>query len=99
MTLADGKVVEGKQMMLKSVRVGTFTIENVECAVLPESLIAAEALLGGSFLNNFTYRLDADSGQLHLAQVGGVGKPTTVDKTRSKPGMKKPDAAAAEKDK
>ena len=34
--LADGKIVEGKQMMLKSVRVGTFTIENVECAVLPE---------------------------------------------------------------
>ncbi len=97
MQLADGKVVEGKEMMLKSVRVGTFTIENVECAVLPESLIAAEALLGGSFLNHFTYRLDADSGQLHLAQVGGAAKPATGEK--AKPDMKKPDDAAAGKDK
>lgn len=97
MQLADGKVVEGKEMMLKSVRVGTFTIENVECAVLPESLIAAQALLGGSFLNHFTYRLDADAGQLHLAQVGGAAKPVTGEKP--KPDVKKPEGAAAEKDK
>jgi aspartyl protease family protein len=72
--MADGKVVEAKQMMLRSVRVGQFTVENVECAVLPESLVAAENLLGGTFLRNFVYKLDHDAGELHLSQIGG--KPT-----------------------
>ncbi len=71
MRLADGKVVDARQMYLKSVRVGQFTIENVECAVLPASLIAAEDLLGGSFLRNFVYKLDPEAGELHLAQIGG----------------------------
>src|SRR5207302_1251360 len=39
MQLADGKVVEARQMTLNSVRVGTFTVESVECAVLPENLV------------------------------------------------------------
>lgn len=73
--LADGKVVDAKQMMLKSVRVGQFTVENVECAVLPESLIAAENLLGGSFLRNFVYKLDHEAGELHMSQIGGKMNP------------------------
>ncbi len=97
MQLADGKIIEGKSMMLKSVRVGTFTIENVESAVLPESLVGAQPLLGGSFLNNFTYRLDADAGQLHLAQVGGTGKSKSANVTKVKGDTKKPDDAAAGK--
>ena len=68
--LADGKLVEAKQTMLKSVRVGSFTVENVECAVLPPELVAAEPLLGGSFLKHFTYKLDPAAGKLHLAQTG-----------------------------
>jgi len=68
--LADGKVVEAKLTMLKSVRVGSFTIENVEAAVLPPELVAAEPLLGGSFLQHFVYKLDPKSAKLHLAQVG-----------------------------
>jgi clan AA aspartic protease (TIGR02281 family) len=71
MQMADGKVVEAKQMMLRSVRVGQFTVENVECAVLPESLVAAENLLGGTFLRNFVYKLDHEAGELHLSQIGG----------------------------
>ena len=80
--LADGKIVEAKQTMLKSVRVGSFTIENVECAILPPDLVAAEPLLGGSFLGHFVYKLDPKAGKLHLAQVGPEGKPaaTTGDK-------------------
>ena len=70
MRLADGKLVDARQMYLKSVRVGSFTIENVECAVLPESLVAAEDLLGGSFLRNFVYKIDPEAGELHLAQIG-----------------------------
>jgi len=68
--LADGKVVEARMTILKSVRVGSFTVENVEAAVLPPELVAAEPLLGGSFLKHFTYKLDPGAGKLHLAQTG-----------------------------
>lgn len=73
--LADGKVVEAKQMMIKSVRVGQFVVENVECAVLPESLVAADNLLGGSFLTHFVYKLDHAAGELHMSQIGGKVNP------------------------
>jgi clan AA aspartic protease (TIGR02281 family) len=67
--LADGKIVEGWRMTLKSVTVGPFTVEDVECAVLPENLIAAEPLLGGSFLSHFVYKLDLKSQKLDMTRV------------------------------
>jgi clan AA aspartic protease (TIGR02281 family) len=78
--LADGKVVEAKQMMLRSVRVGQFVVENVECAVLPDSLTAASNLLGGSFLRNFVYKLDHDTGELHLSQIASKSSGVTLQK-------------------
>jgi len=72
--LADGKIVEGWQMTLKSVTVGPFTVENVECAVLPEDLIAAEPLLGGSFLSHFVYKLDLKSQKLDMTKVKSPGE-------------------------
>ena len=33
-------------------------------ASLPEELVAAQPLLGGSFLRNFIYKLDPDAGEL-----------------------------------
>ena len=39
--------------------------------MLPPELVAAEPLLGGSFLNNFTYKVDIGKEQLHLARIGG----------------------------
>ena len=76
--MADGKVVEAKLMIIKSIRVGQFTVTDVECAVLPATLVAAEPLLGGSFLNNFVYRIDAKAGELHLAVIAGNPKVTTA---------------------
>lgn len=67
--LADGKLVEGKLTKLKSVRVGTFELKDVECAVLPPELVAAEPLLGGSFLNAFTYKIDVGKEELHLSRI------------------------------
>ena len=92
--LADGKVVEAKQMMLRSVRVGQFVVENVECAVLPDSLTAASNLLGGSFLRNFVYKLDHDTGELHLSQIASKNSGVTLQKEEPKsakpaPGDKK----------
>ncbi len=87
--LADGKVVEAWQKSLASVRVGGFIVENVECTVMPRDLIAAQSLLGGSFLNNFVYKLDPKAGELHLASVGGkavLAPPAAADNKPATPG-------------
>ncbi|MDB5174189.1 MAG: hypothetical protein JWN51_2962 [Phycisphaerales bacterium] len=98
--MADGKVVEAKLMVLKSVRVGQFTVEDVECAVLPPSLVAAEPLLGGTFLNNFIFKVDPKAGELHLAVIAGGSRNVTTaggGKDPKKPGDKKPEKATAAK--
>jgi len=79
--LADGKVVEAKQMTLKSVRVGTFEAKDVEAAILPDSLAAASPLLGGSFLRHFIHKLDRGKGELQLARIGTDGSNPAGGKT------------------
>ncbi|HWE02199.1 MAG TPA: retropepsin-like aspartic protease [Tepidisphaeraceae bacterium] len=92
--MADGKEVDAKLMSLKSVRVGQFTVVDVECAVLPASLVAAEPLLGGTFLNNFVFKMDPKARQLHLAVIAGNTKVTTAGSDKKKTGAK---ASTAEK--
>ena len=87
MQLADGKSHKARQMSLASVRVGTFTVENVDCAVLEADLISAEPLLGGTFLQNFIYKLDPKAGELHLARIGGDAKGTVNNVGKPKPEM------------
>jgi clan AA aspartic protease (TIGR02281 family) len=88
--MADGKIVEAKKMMLESVRVGTFTVEKVDCAVLPASFVAAEPLLGGTFLNNFIYKLDTDGRKLHLAELNsGTTKKRLGDTPAGQPKAEK----------
>jgi clan AA aspartic protease (TIGR02281 family) len=67
--LANGAIIEGKEMSLKSVRVGRFTLENVSCVVLQKGLPDPPSLLGASFLNHFIVNMDAANNQLHLTEV------------------------------
>jgi len=67
--MADGKIVEAWQMTLETVLVGQFLVEDVECLVLPEELHAAPALLGNSFLANFTFKVDPERGKLLLSRI------------------------------
>ena len=71
---ADGKTTEGRLMTLDTVKVGQFVVEDVQCAILPADVPADVCLLGGTFLQNFIYRMDLASGQLHLTQVAGKPK-------------------------
>jgi clan AA aspartic protease (TIGR02281 family) len=71
---ADGSKVEGWVMKLDSVRLGLFTVDDVECAVLPDNVKADECLLGGTFLRHFIYRMDLASAQLFLTQISGKPK-------------------------
>ena len=69
MQLADGNTIEGKQMTLKTVRVGRFTVPDVTCVVLQKGLPEAPLILGGSFLNHFIVKLDPAANELRLTQI------------------------------
>ncbi len=67
--VADGRVVEAKRVLAKTVRVGKFTAENVECAVLPGGLPRTTPLLGLSFFKNFSFKIDSGNGKLIMSQI------------------------------
>ena len=67
--LADGRVIEAKQVFAETVRVGKFTVKNVECSVFPEELKKASALLGMSFLRNFSYKINSENNELIMNKV------------------------------
>ncbi len=67
--LADGRIIVGKLVSIPEVRVGKFVLQNVECAVLPESAVGAEPLLGMSFLQKFVFKIDSDRATLTMTEV------------------------------
>lgn len=71
---ADGKITLAKVKALKSVKLGPFTVEDVECVVLPEGM-GGSNLLGGTFLSRFVYQLDLNAQELHISQIEAKGKP------------------------
>lgn len=73
-TIANGDKVKGRVVKLASVRVGKFELKNVDCLVMPKDAPASPLLLGGSFLNNFKYEVDADARKLKLVRIDGGSK-------------------------
>lgn len=69
LTIADGSTITGHLKTIESVRVGTFVIENVECAILGPEAIEAHPLLGMSYLGEFQFHLDAADATLGLTQI------------------------------
>jgi clan AA aspartic protease (TIGR02281 family) len=65
--VADGSVIEAKEMVIPSVRVGKFTLKNVVCAVMPADKRDAGLLLGQTFINQFTHKVEG--GRLMLSKV------------------------------
>ncbi|HMC12283.1 MAG TPA: retropepsin-like aspartic protease [Pirellulaceae bacterium] len=70
--LADGREIDGRLMKLATVRIGKFTVDNVECAVLGSDALAAEPLLGMSFLEHFKFEIDAAGKKLTMVKVSGT---------------------------
>jgi clan AA aspartic protease (TIGR02281 family) len=79
MVTADGSINEVHMMMLKSVRLGKFTVQDVECLVQPSHGKEIDTLLGGTFLRRFVYRMDLSAGQLRLSQI--IEKPAGPNAT------------------
>ncbi len=73
-SMADGRIVEAKQVFASSVRLGKFTVEHVECAVMPADLPNAEPLLGLSFLKHFTFKIDNAGGKLVMSKIEQADK-------------------------
>lgn len=69
LTVADGRTITGTLVKLKTVRVGQFEVENVECAVLGPDATHAAALLGMSFLGKFEFQLNAAQETLTLTRI------------------------------
>ncbi len=67
--MADGRIIEAKQILLKKVRVGKFEMADVECAVIPAEYTAVQALLGQSFLRHFSYKVEPDQGRLVMVKI------------------------------
>jgi clan AA aspartic protease (TIGR02281 family) len=69
MRIADGNIIQGKLMSLKTIRVGRFTVENVSCVVLQKGLPNPPIILGGSFLSHFVVKLNQRANELHLTEL------------------------------
>ena len=87
-SLADGREVPATLIKLASVRVGKFTVEDVECCVLGREAPDAPPLLGMSFLGQFKFEVDAQQAELKLVKVDS-GEPPPKEKTGPKSKMKK----------
>jgi clan AA aspartic protease (TIGR02281 family) len=66
---ADGTVVEAKQVTIPSVRLGKFSVPNVEAAVMPADKVDVDPLLGQSFFKHFKVEFSAEAGTLSLKSV------------------------------
>jgi aspartyl protease family protein len=64
---ATGGITDAKRMTIPSVRVGPFTLNNVVCAVMPPDKRDVPLLLGQSFINQFTHKIE--NGRLVLSKV------------------------------
>ena len=75
----DGRIVEAQLVVAKSVRVGKFTVENVECAVMPPEAALAGPLLGQTFLKGIACKIKGAQGKLVMTKLEA---PSTKSPTR-----------------
>jgi len=67
--LADGNLAEGKQVFIRSLSIGKFTLEDVEAAVMPARYVGVDPCLGQSFLRHFSYKVDSATKKLSMAKI------------------------------
>jgi aspartyl protease family protein len=85
LTVANGAKVQGKKMMIPTVRVGKTTVKNVECAVMPQATGDVDPLLGQSFFKNLTIEFNQDTGRLKITKVDTSGEAAADSDARENP--------------
>ena len=69
-TVADGRTVEAKAVTLDSIRLGAFTLHDVDCILMPDlPKTHVMDLLGDTFQSHFLSRLNQRTGQLQLTPI------------------------------
>jgi predicted aspartyl protease len=78
--MEDGQKLPARRVTLKSVQLGPFKAEDLECLVFLNGY-ETDPILGAGFLNQFAYRIDPEAGKLILtrADVKSSSKPSPVD--------------------
>ena len=76
LSVADGRTISGRLVSVKSIRVGQFAVENVDCVVLGPEATNAPTLLGMSFLTSFQFKIDTDGRTLTLVRVKAEPPPS-----------------------
>jgi len=102
LTTADGTVVEAKRLVIPSVRVGKFTVQNVECAVMPAEKGDVDPLLGQTFFKHFKVEFSAEAGRLSLKKLdtdgdGAETKTSAKTTTKGRRAVRPPRAAVKSK--
>lgn len=69
LVMADGRELPGYLKKATSIRVGKFIVEDVEVVVLDQQAIAANPVLGMSFLGNFKFELDKARAALKMVKI------------------------------
>ena len=85
MKLADGNIIEGKLMMLKSIARRAFHGGKRQLRGSAKRAPDPPVILGGSFLSHFVVKLNQRAGELHLTEIKD-------DKKSSKPVLLEPAA-------
>ncbi|MDB5355624.1 MAG: hypothetical protein JWN24_2077 [Phycisphaerales bacterium] len=86
MTVASGKQVQCKLMVVPLIRVGGYVAENVQCLIDPKGSERTPNLLGGTFQSRFLCRLDRQAGVIHLTPGAEGGAPPAAAKPGAKSG-------------
>ncbi|MBU4342990.1 MAG: retroviral-like aspartic protease family protein [Candidatus Omnitrophica bacterium] len=64
--VADGRQVNGKEVVIKEIKLGTVRVTNVRAIVLGSDNFGQNGLLGMSFLEKFIFKIDSEKGELIL---------------------------------
>ena len=80
MHAADGSVTDCKLVIAPSLRVGKFTVKDVECVVMPADKTDVPPLLGQSFHRHFTYKFTPEAQKLVLTKVETEAPPAATSK-------------------
>lgn len=99
--VADGSIVEAKQMTVPSMRLGKFTVKDVSCTIMPEGKSNVPPLLGQTFQKNFSLKFSPEAATLVLTRIEtpeDTTKPGPVPKAKAKfkPAAKRPAGAGVD---
>jgi aspartyl protease family protein len=67
--VADGSEVKAHKMVIPALRLGKFTVNNVECIVMPSGKKDVPPLLGQSFQKYFSVHFSPEAGKLSLSKI------------------------------